>query len=96
MLTKDKAALRMNFYTQFKITNIEQTMLENKAYDRQLYILVQLALRSYVGSLTLDELLEDKDSVAEYVSNYLKSHSASLGVKIVNCGLRDIILPGGC
>lgn len=34
--------------------------MENKEYDKQLYILMQLALREFVGALTLDELLVKK------------------------------------
>lgn len=94
MLTKDKAALRMNFYTQYKVVDIIRALIENKDYEKQLYILMQLALREYVGTLTLDELLEKKDSIAAYVLITLKDKAAKLGVEIRDCGVRDIILPG--
>ena len=63
LLTKDKAMLRINFYVRFQVENIEKALMENKEYDKQLYILMQLALREFVGALTLDELLVKKDSV---------------------------------
>ncbi len=94
MLTKDKAALRMNFYTQYKVVDIIRALIENKDYEKQLYILMQLALREYAGTLTLDELLEKKDSIAAYVLTTLKDKAAKLGVEIRDCGVRDIILPG--
>ena len=58
LLTKDKAAIRINFYTQYKVVNIEKALLENKDYEKQLYVTMQLVLRAYVGTYTLDELLE--------------------------------------
>jgi len=94
MLTKDKAALRINFYLQYKITDIEKALNNTKDYEKQLYILVQLALREFVGMLTLDEILEKKESVSEYVSGSLKDKAEVLGVKISGSGVRDIILPG--
>lgn len=94
ILTKDKASLRINFYTQYKVTDIVKALNENKEYEKQLYILMQLALREFVGTLTLDEILEKKESVSEYVLNYLKEKTKELGVQIGNCGVRDIILPG--
>lgn len=94
MLTKDKAALRMNFYAQYKVIDIEKALVDNKDYEKQLYILIQLALRAYVGTQTLDELLDKKEEVSKFVSTSIKESSKSLGVMVANCGVRDIILPG--
>ncbi len=94
ILTKDKAALRVNFYTQYKVVDIIKAINENKEYEKQLYILMQLALREFIGTLSLDEILEKKDSISKYVKESLKEKSADLGVEIKDCGVRDIILPG--
>ncbi|HYD20808.1 MAG TPA: SPFH domain-containing protein, partial [Flavipsychrobacter sp.] len=56
MLTRDKAAIRLNAYGQYKVVDVEKALLKNKDYDKQLYVAFQLALREYVGTLTLDEL----------------------------------------
>jgi regulator of protease activity HflC (stomatin/prohibitin superfamily) len=94
ILTKDKAALRINFYAQYKVVDISKALIENKEYEKQLYILMQLALREYVGTLSLDELLEKKESISTYVLTMLKDKTYNLGVEIRDCGVRDIILPG--
>ncbi|HZY79116.1 MAG TPA: slipin family protein [Cyclobacteriaceae bacterium] len=94
ILTKDKAALRINFYTQYKVIDIIRALIENKDYEKQLYILMQLALREFVGTLSLDELLEKKESISAYVLATLKDKAYNLGVELKDCGLRDIILPG--
>jgi len=94
LLTKDKAALRINFYAQYKVVDIEKALLENKEYEKQLYIAMQLALRTYVGHYTLDELLETKESVAEAVLDSVQKEATKLGVSVMSCGIRDIILTG--
>ncbi len=94
LLTKDKAAVRINFYTQYKVVDIERALLDNKDYEKQLYITMQLALRTFVGNYTLDELLERKESIAGAVLENVKSQAKKLGVGVLNCGIRDIILPG--
>lgn len=94
ILTRDKAALRVNFYTQYKVIDIVRALIENKDYEKQLYILMQLALREFIGTLSLDELLEKKESVSAYVRATLKDKAFNLGVEIGDCGVRDIILPG--
>ncbi|WP_299260097.1 slipin family protein [uncultured Aquimarina sp.] len=94
LLTKDKAAIRINFYTQYKVVDIEKALLDNKEYEKQLYIVMQLALRAFVGNYSLDELLERKDSMANIILETTKGQAIKLGVKVLNCGIRDIILTG--
>lgn len=94
ILTKDKAALRINFNTTYKVVDIEKALIENKDFEKQLYVLMQLALREFVGTLTLDELLENKQAVAEYVFKAISEEAEKLGVQINGCGVKDIILPG--
>lgn len=94
ILTLDKAALRLNFYAQYRVADTEVALLNNKDFEKQLYILVQLALREFVGTKTLDELLESKDSVGQYIADMLKGKAAKLGVELLNSGIRDVILPG--
>ncbi|MHA7841774.1 MAG: slipin family protein [Winogradskyella sp.] len=94
LLTKDKAAIRINFYTQYKVTDVEKALLDNKDYEKQLYITMQMVLRAYVGACTLDELLERKDNIAEAVFEDVKASATKLGVGVLNCGIRDVILTG--
>ncbi len=94
LLTKDKATVRINFYAQYKVANIETALMHNKDYEKQLYIILQLALRAFVGTYTLDELLEQKETIAKAVLNDVKSQANKLGVNVLHTGIRDVILPG--
>jgi len=94
ILTKDKAALRINFFARYKTVDIDKALIENKDFEKQLYVLVQLAIREYVGMNTLDELLERKEAVSEAIKTSISEKAAVLGVEIGDCGIRDIILPG--
>ena len=94
LLTKDKAAVRVNFDTTYKVADVEKAMLENKDYRKQLYTALQLALRAYVGTYTLDELLENKTEIAQAVFEDTKAEALKLGVTVLNCGIRDVILTG--
>jgi regulator of protease activity HflC (stomatin/prohibitin superfamily) len=94
ILTKDKAALRLNFFARYKVVEIVKALVENKEFDKQLYGLLQLALREYVGSMGLDELLEKREQVSSYVIEVVAEKARALGVELSGCGIRDIILPG--
>lgn len=94
LLTKDKAALRINFYVWFKITDIVKVITENKDYEKQLYVLMQLALREFIGVLTLDELLSKKDSVTSEILSAVTAKAQVMGIELFDAGIRDVILPG--
>jgi regulator of protease activity HflC (stomatin/prohibitin superfamily) len=94
ILTKDKAALRINAWAGYKITDIEQAVLKNKDYDKQLYVALQLALREYVAGYSFDELLEKKEGMTPFILEHVKQTVAMLGMDVYAFGIRDIILPG--
>lgn len=94
ILTADKANLRISFYLHYQVEDLRKALHEVKEYEKQLYVLAQLAIRDMVGSLPLDELLERKDAVSKYVLAGLRERAANLGVRVLDGGVRDIILPG--
>jgi hypothetical protein len=94
LLTKDKATVRINFYAQYKVTDIKTALMHNKDYEKQLYITLQLALRAFVGAYTLDELLEQKETISQAVLEDVKTQAKVLGVNVLYAGMRDVILPG--
>lgn len=94
ILTRDKAALRINAWAQYKLVDIEKALVQNKDYDKQLYVAVQLALREYIAGYSFDELLEKKEGLAPFILQQVKEKAEALGVEVNSFGIRDIILPG--
>lgn len=94
MLTQDKAALRVTFFAQYRVTDVRKALSEFEGYERQLYIRFQLALREFVGTQTLDELLDNKEQLTSKVAANVASDATAFGLEIGHCGIRDIILPG--
>lgn len=94
LLTKDKAGLRINFFVRYQVVDILKALIENKDFEKQLYVLMQLALRAFVGGLTLDELLSKKDTIAGDILTEVTTKVNALGLVISDAGIRDVILPG--
>ncbi len=94
LLTKDKAGLRINFFVRYQVVDIMKALLDNKDFEKQLYVAMQLALRAFVGGLTLDELLARKDTIAEAILGEVTTKIEDLGLTISDAGIRDVILPG--
>lgn len=94
ILTKDKVQLRINFAIQYQITDFIKAFIDSKEYEKQLYVLVQLALRNLVGSLSFDDLMDQKSEIANLVFKDINQKATRLGVVILDAGLKDVILPG--
>lgn len=94
ILTADKVSLRINFVCNYRITDFVKITTEVDDFAEQLHVAAQLALREYVGKYRLDEILENKDQLSEFVFAKLKEKEKSLFVEIADAGVKDVILPG--
>lgn len=93
IMTEDKVTLRLNFVCQYKIVEPLKAFAI-KSFEDQVYIMLQLILREYVGTMKLDDLLRMKQEIASFVLSRLNEKSESYGVEFLSAGLKDIILPG--
>lgn len=94
ILTQDKVSLRINFVCSYRITDCVKVLTEIDDYSEQLHVAVQLAMREYVGRHKLDEILESKEVISQYVVDRLRDKAPALFVEIADGGVKDIILPG--
>lgn len=93
IMTEDKITLRLNFVAHYKIVD-PMKIVEVKNYEEQLYILMQLVLREYVGCLKLDDLLQKKQEIGNYVLDKLNGQKDVFGIEFLFAGVKDVILPG--
>ena len=94
IMTEDKISLRLNFVCHYRITEPVKATLTVKSYEEQIYILLQLILREYIGTLKLDDLLSKKEEIGNFVLSKLKDKNNDFGIEFIFAGLKDIILPG--
>lgn len=94
LLSEDKVTLRMNFIFQYRITDAVKIAMEFDNFEQQLYTTMQLALREYVATRKLDQLLAEKHEIGTIILKEVKSKEEEFGVEFVEAGVKDIILPG--
>ncbi len=94
ILTADKVSLRINFVCNYRITDYVKILTEIDNFEEQMHVAAQLALREYVGKYKLDEILENKERMTEFMLERLKAKEKELFIEIVDAGVKDIILPG--
>lgn len=94
ILTKDKVGVRLNFVCSYRVTDCLKAFQEIEDYESQFYTAVQLTVREYVASVTLDELLLQRDVIAEKLLETLRPKAEKMYIEVTDAGIRDIILPG--
>ncbi|MDR2091410.1 MAG: slipin family protein [Clostridiales bacterium] len=94
LLTSDKVELRINFALSYKINDTLKAASEYDKFDEQLYLLFQFALREYVSTKSLDELLVQKHEIGKIILDGLKAKEQDFGVSFIGAGIKDVILPG--
>lgn len=94
LLSEDKVTLRMNFICQYKILNPVKVTMEFDDFEQQLYVTMQLALREYVATRKLDELLAQKHEIGSIILNAVRPRQEHFGIEFMEAGVKDIILPG--
>ncbi len=94
MLSKDRVSLRVNVSAAYRVIDPEKAAMQVADYANFLYGALQLAVREAVGSKTLDELLEDKNTLNRELFETVFAKAAHYGLEIDSVGVKDIILPG--
>ncbi len=94
ILTKDRVSLRLNLSASYRVGDPELAQRKLADFDDYLYREFQLQLREAVGTRTLDQLLNDKDSLNRVIAEGIRQRVAEYGIAVHSVGVRDIILPG--
>lgn len=94
ILTADRIGIRINLMCTYRVVS-PRTMIETiKNLENQVYSCVQLVIREYVGRYRLDELLQQKEEISQFIFKRLKEVERDYCIEFKSAGIKDIILPG--
>ena len=94
LMTADKVTLRVNATITYRVEDPKKSVDVSDDAVMSLYRAAQLVLRKIIGQRLLDDFLNDKEQMAELAEAQLQNRAASLGLSIVDVGIKDVILPG--
>ena len=94
ILTADKVAIRVSIIVQFKVTNPQAALHEVESYSDRIYGDVQLAARRSLASMTLEEILTNRNKLSEDILQDVKEIATAYGVAILRADVKDLIFPG--
>ena len=94
ILTSDKVAVRVSILTQFQVVDPVAAVEKVASYEDRLYSDVQLAARRSLASMTLDEILTNRNQLSEDILADVLTVAAGYGVTILRADVKDIVFPG--
>lgn len=92
-ITKDNVSIRINAVIYYKIFDAGKAICEVQDYYYAVSQLAQTTMRNVVGSVTLDELLSEREKISNGICEVIDKATDPWGVKVENVELKDVSLP---
>ena len=92
-ITKDNISVRVNAVIYYKIFDAAKALLEVENFYYAVSQLAQTTMRNAIGSVTLDELLIEREKLSESICKIIDEATDPWGIKVENVELKDVVLP---
>ena len=92
-ITRDNVSIRINAVLYYKIFDASKAVISVENYNYAVSQLAQTTMRNIVGSVTLDELLSERDKLSTQICQIVDEATDPWGIKVENMELKDIALP---
>ena len=92
-ITRDNVSIRINAVLYYKIFDASKAVLAVENFNYAVSQLAQTTMRNTVGSVSLDELLSERDKISSEICKVVDEATDPWGIKVENVELKDISLP---
>lgn len=92
-ITKDNVSCKMNAVIYYKINDAGKAINEVEDYFFAISQLAQTTMRRIAGEVTLDELLSNREKIADEILGIIDKSSDAWGIDVEAVELKDIELP---
>ncbi len=92
-ITKDNVSIKINAVLYYKIFDAAKAVIAVENFNYAVSQLAQTTMRNVVGSVSLDELLTERDKLSNEICQIVDEATDPWGIKVENVELKDIALP---
>ncbi|MBR6613809.1 MAG: slipin family protein [Clostridia bacterium] len=92
-ITKDNISIRINAVLYYNVFDASKAVLAVQNYNYAVAQLAQTTMRNIVGSVSLDELLTEREKLSQDICNIVDAATDPWGIKVENVELKDVALP---
>lgn len=92
-ITRDNVSIKINAVLYYKIFDASKSVLAVENFNYAVSQLAQTTMRNIVGSVSLDELLSERDKLSSEICKIVDEATDPWGIKVENVELKDVALP---
>jgi len=92
-ITKDNVSAKINAVIYYRVTNAAKAIIDIQEIDYAVLQLAQTTMRNVAGSVTLDELLAERQKISDQIEQIVDAATKDWGVDVASVELKDIELP---
>lgn len=92
-ITKDNISVTVNAVIYYKVKSAEKAIIEVENFFYAVSQLAQTTMRNVVGEVNLDELLSNRDAIAEKIRMIVDKATDVWGIEVDSVELKDVTLP---
>jgi len=92
-ITRDNVSIKINAVLYYKVFDASKSVLAVQNYNYAVSQLAQTTMRNIVGSVSLDELLTEREKLSLEICKIVDAETDPWGIKVENVELKDIALP---
>ncbi len=92
-ITRDNVAVTVNAVLYYKVLDAAKAIIEVENFYYAVSQYAQTTMRNIVGEISLDELLAQRDKIAERIREIVDKETDAWGLKVNNVELKDVVLP---
>ncbi len=93
-ITRDNVSVVVNAVIYYRVSDAAKAILEVEDFFYAISQYAQTTMRNIVGEVTLDELLANREKLAERIKEIVDKETDAWGLKVNNVELKDVSLPG--
>jgi len=94
ILTADKVAIRVSIIVQFRVSDPAAAMHAVVNFEERLYSDVQLAARRSLATMTLEDILTNRNRLSNDILRDVQEAARGYGVSIFRADVKDLVFPG--
>lgn len=92
-ITKDNVSTRISAVIFYRVIDSAKAILEVESFAVAVHQLAQTTMRNVVGETELNDLLTQRDAVAERIKDIVSETTGGWGLEVLSVELKDINLP---